>query len=160
MCSKWNAGWELPVPNQRPPWRRWRGLGIFCSVTPHPLNKKEKKKKGIKVDRDTKNINETHLKWHLVHLQVSQVSEMAHDSSLLLAPGSQKDLGKKKITNRNRLVCKQRPRFHCHPHAGSPSAFLHHPQQPGVLKSTDKTQLRWPVVKINFNRPVTANPVC
>lgn len=160
MCSKWNAGWELPIPNQRPPWRRrWRGLGIFCSVNPYPLNKKEKKKKGIKVDRDTKNINETHLKWHLVHLQVSQVSEMAHDSSLLLAPGSQKDLEKKNHKQKQAGV-QAETTVSLSPPRGLPLWILHHPQQPGVLKSTDKTQLRWPVVKINFNRPVTANPVC
>lgn len=90
---------------------------------------------------------------------------MAHDSSLLLAPGSQKDTGKKNHKQKQAGV-RAKTTVSPSPHLGSPTAFLRHPQQPGVLKSMDKTQLRWPVVKINFKteifayRPLTANPVC
>lgn len=89
-------GGNCPSPTRGHPGGGGGGAWVSSAVSTPTLLTKKKKKKGIKVDRDTKNINETHLKWHLVHLQVSQVSEMAHDSSLLLAPGSQKDLEKKK----------------------------------------------------------------
>lgn len=152
-------GGNSPSPTRGHPGGGGGGAWVSSAVSTPTLLTKKKKKKGIKVDRDTKNINETHLKWHLVHLQVSQVSEMAHDSSLLLAPGSQKDLEKKNHKQKQAGV-QAETTVSLSPPRGLPLWILHHPQQPGVLTSTDKTQLRWPVVKINFDRPVTANPVC
>lgn len=52
-----------PVPNQKLPQRvRGLGLDIVCRVNLHPLNRKEKKKKRIKVNIYAKNIRKSYLK--------------------------------------------------------------------------------------------------
>lgn len=100
---------------------------------------------------------------------------MAHNSSLLLAPGSQRDSEKKKNithTHTKRMIWQQKAQLSPHPYQRSSTAF-HQPPSPTLPKPRVISQvpgenlvLWWPVAKTHFKtgifayKPLLANSVC